>query len=611
MKFVEQFEPYDDMGMHGVRLPAFEIEKKYYDRLGVSSDISNPQFLKELCFKGMATRKLLDVKNNKEYVERGKFELQILEELGFVDYLLLIWDIINFCHEGKIPVGPGRGSAAGSLVLYLIGVTNIDPIENNLFFERFVSKPRAKSTIVDGITYFDGGLLPDVDSDICYYRRREVLDYISKKFAGRTAKILTVNTMSGKLVMKDVVKVAGEYDEEAARELADLILKHHGVLSKLKDAIEESPSLRKWAEDPYKTTGGLGRKTSNKDLFDIACKLEGLPRNFSVHASAMAISYGSLDEICPIQITENKETKEAELVSGYDMYSMQELTVKVDVLGLKTISVISDVCKQVGIDIEKVDLSNPAIYEPLQELKTPHGIFQIEAETQYQACRKVKPNCLAEVSDLMALARPGALAYIGDYADYKTGAKYVKPNHPELDRILASTQNVPLYQEQMMQIGHLVFGLSLDETELLRRVVGKKKTEEMAEWREKVYAAAKEKGLSEELAGVYWKILDDSKYYSFNKCLMPDTIVETRGGNRCLFEIKSGDEVLAYDVERDKNHYVEVVDIHESSAELQEVEFEDGRKIQCSLDHKFLCSDKKMRSLKRVLEEDWEIVCKE
>src|SRR6478609_808796 len=154
--FSDKFTPYGNLGLHGVRLPQFQIEKKYYDRLNIAEDSDNATFLKELCNKAFTEKGIDKLANRKEYIERGKMELEVFKELGFVDYVLLIWDIINFCHENDIPVGPGRGSAAGSLVLYLIGITNIDPIKNGLYFERFVSKSRAKRTVVDGITYLDG-----------------------------------------------------------------------------------------------------------------------------------------------------------------------------------------------------------------------------------------------------------------------------------------------------------------------------------------------------------------------------------------------------------------------------------------------------------------------
>lgn len=516
--FVEKFTPYGNLGLHGVRLPQFQIDKKYYDRLSIPETADNITFLKELCNKAFSTKGIIGLPNRKEYIERGKMELKVFEELGFVDYVLLIWDIINYCHENDIPVGPGRGSAAGSLVLFLIGITNIDPIKNGLYFERFVSKSRAKKTVVDGITYLDGSLLPDVDSDICYYKRKHVLHYIQNKFPSRTCKILTVNTLSGKLALKEVLKTTLEYTEDEVKLMANRIEKVFGVVEKLSKTAENNAEMKKWLSLPRQPYEIM----TPKEAFAIAMKLENLPKNFGVHPSAVAISFDTLSKICPIQVAKLKkedrqhEDDEYQAVSGYDMNWVAEFAVKVDVLGLRSVSIVDDVCKMLKLDINKVDLSDPSIYDPLQDLRTPHGIFQIEANTQYKACRDVKPANLLEVSDLMALARPGALDYIKDYVEYK-GGKAIEPIHPELDRILLETKNVALYQEQMMQIAHKVFGFTLDEAEILRRIVGKKKVDQMPEWKEKVYKKAEEQGLPESIAAMYWKILDDSSNYSFNK----------------------------------------------------------------------------------------------
>lgn len=516
MAFADSFKPYGNLGLHGVRLPSFDIEKKYYERLNIPDEADNVTFLKELCNKAFKDKKLNELPNAKEYIERGKMELEIFKELGFTDYVLLIWDIINFCHENNIPVGPGRGSAAGSLVLYLIGITNIDPIKNGLYFERFVSKSRAKKTVVDGITYLDGSLLPDVDSDICYYNRWRVLEYIQNKFPGRTCKILTINTLSGKLVLKESIKTVLEYSEDDVKVLAGYIEKVFGVVEGLQDAQERDGEIKKWTQRPK----GKYDYMTNVDAYMIARKLENLPKNFGVHPSAVVVSYDKLENFCPVQLAkvkkEDVEGSEIHTVSGFDMNWVAEFAVKVDVLGLRSVSIVDDVCKMLKLDINSVDLSNKEIYHPLQDLRTPHGIFQIEANTQYKACRDVKPNSLAEVSDLMALARPGALDYIKGYVENKGGKEVVKI-HPELDKILGETKNVALYQEQMMQIAHKVFGFTLDEAEILRRIVGKKKVEQMPEWKEKVYKKAEENGLSKEIGDMYWKILDDSSNYSFNK----------------------------------------------------------------------------------------------
>jgi len=199
MNFSQNFKEIQ-LPLHGVRLPDFEISNEEKRFVKASESCDNFSFLRILAEAGLKSKNLQD---NQDYLNRLNYELEIIKDLGFTDYILLVWDVINFCNRQHIPTGLGRGSAAGSLTLYLCGVTKIDPIKYGLYFERFISKTRAKKQVVDGITYLDGSLMVDVDLDICYYRRCEVLSYLENKFKGKTAKILTLNSLSGKLVIKE------------------------------------------------------------------------------------------------------------------------------------------------------------------------------------------------------------------------------------------------------------------------------------------------------------------------------------------------------------------------------------------------------------------------
>ena len=195
-EFSSKFENVD-LGLHGVRLPEFLIDSASKRHLNISEDSSNYDFLRALSLNGFKNLKIdKNSKEYKKYIDRAKHELDTLKELGFIDYILLVWDVINFCKTNNIPVGLGRGSAAGSLILYLVGVTRIDPVKYDLYFERFISKIRAKKHVIDGVTYLDGSLMCDVDLDICYYNRHKVLQYLEEKFKGKTSKILTLNTLS-------------------------------------------------------------------------------------------------------------------------------------------------------------------------------------------------------------------------------------------------------------------------------------------------------------------------------------------------------------------------------------------------------------------------------
>ncbi len=495
--FTENFTSYENCAPPGVRLPNIKIEGRYYEMLDASPDISNFDFLRKLCHKGVYDRGIDKFENKKEYFERAKSELGILEDLGFTDYILLNWDILKHCHENDIPTGPGRGSAAGSLVLYLIGVTNVDPVKYNLFFERFVSKSRARKIEKDGITYLDGSLLADVDNDIAYERRAEVIQYIDKKHPGRTAKILTLNTLSGKLCIKECGKIVGELSEQEVNEISNTIPKKFGVVVPLKTALEESESFVDWS-------------SNNAEVFNIALKLEGLNKNTGVHPSGIAISFDSMTDICPLQTS-----NDGALVTGYDMNWVSELMVKFDILGLRTLSVIYDVCKSLDISCEDINLNDQEIYKPLQSLNTPHGLFQLESDTNFRVCKKVKPGNLEQLSAVVAIGRPGALEFLGDYSTY-VSTQEAQVIHEFFTDVLDYTGGIPLYQEQLMQMAVKV-GFTLDEAEQLRRIVGKKKIDQMPAWKAKIEEKIQERNLPREIGDILWGVAEDSANYSFNK----------------------------------------------------------------------------------------------
>ena len=487
-----------DLNLHGVRLPTFEIQNSEKHYAKVDEDCANLDFLKALCRQGF--RKLglkKDSKEFKRYGDRANRELRTLEELGFIDYVLLVWKVINFCEKEEIPTGPGRGSAAGSLVLFLIGVTKIDSVKYGLFFERFVSKIRAKKKEVDGVTYLDGSLMCDVDLDICYYKRAKVIEFLEKEFIGKTSKILTLSTLSGKILIKDCGKTIAGKNETEMTQISNLIPKVYGQVQDLNVAYEEVEELKEWCDE-------------NRDVYDVSLKLRGLIRNKGVHASGMLLSHSELEESCPIELTSDKS-----IVSGFDMNWASLLNVKLDLLGLRSVTVVDDVCKMVGIKMDDIDVSDPIVYQNLYDLRTPHGLFQIEADTNFRVCQKVKPKNVEELSAVLALARPGALAFVDQYANYTNNGTY-DVIHPFFDDILLTTGGVCLYQEQMMQMAHKI-GFSLDEAEILRRIVGKKKVSEVRKWKKKIKDKVTENDLDPKIGKILWKVLEDSANYSFNK----------------------------------------------------------------------------------------------
>jgi DNA polymerase-3 subunit alpha len=487
-----------DLPLHGVRLPEFVIDKVYKHQVEISEDSSNYDFLRALSLKGFKDLNIKkDLPEYKKYIDRAKYELDTLKELGFIDYILLVWDVINYCKEHNIPVGLGRGSAAGSLILYLIGVTRIDPVKYGLYFERFISKIRAKKQVVDGVTYLDGSLMCDVDLDICYYNRPKVLQYLEEKFKGKTSKILTLNTLSGKLLIKECGKIVDEKSEQEMTEVSSLIPKVFGQVKDISTAYEEVPKFKDWCD-------------ANKEIYQIALKLRNLIKNKGVHPSGVLLSYDYLENACPTELSSDKEA-----VSSFDMSWVSLFNIKLDILGLRSVSVVDDVCKSINRKVTDIDLNDKSIYRNLQDLRSPHGLFQIEADTNFRVCQKVKPKNLEELSGVLALARPGALQFVDKYAAH-TNFQQSESIHPFFDDILKDTGGVALYQEQLMQMAHKI-GFTLDEAEILRRIVGKKKTEEIKEWQSKIKQKVKENKLPKEVGDILWKIMEDSANYSFNK----------------------------------------------------------------------------------------------
>ena len=524
----KNFKKYD-LDIKGVRLPSFEISPKEKEKVGTKKDCDNLTFLTALCHNRLKViKKKVTPEKYKEYVKRTKYELKILNELSFVDYILLVWDVINFCKNEEVATGMGRGSAAGSLVLYLIGVTRINPIVNDLYFERFVSKVRAKKQVVDGVTYLDGALMADIDLDICYYDRDKVLRYLGEKFKGKTSKILTLNTLSGKLVIKECGKIVGDLEEQEVNKVSGMIPKKYGNVKDIYEAYSENsltedgedtgeallPDFRSWCDE-------------NPSIFKTACKLRGLIKNKSVHPSAVLLSHEPLENNCPTELDSAKES----LVSSYDATWVSMFNVKLDILGLRGVSVVDQTLKNIkeihGKDLKQREILNKYadtenLWRHLDDLRQRHGLFHIEADTAYKVCRKVKPESVDQLSAVLALARPGAIDFTEQYADAINNNIDVSI-HPFFDDILLSTGGVALYQEQLMKMAHKM-GFSLDDAELLRRIVGKKKVSEVKKWQKKVRKLVEKNkelqvknSLGKDAGQVFWKILEDSANYSFNK----------------------------------------------------------------------------------------------
>lgn len=492
---IPTFENYD-LQIKGLRLPEVELTVDDYRLANVEEGVNSEDFLTSLSRAGLKNLGIDDPK----YIERLEYELDVYRKTGFTDYIILIWDILNFCKKNKIPVGKGRGSCPASLVLYCIGVTGIDPIEYELYFERFVSETRAKSEIIDGVRYIDGLMAPDVDIDISHEYRHKVVEYLFSKYPNKCCKLSTTSTLKGRAVIKECCKIVGGFNNETAEELAKAVPELFGKVFTVEESYKESKKIKEFFDE-------------NPKIFDISKKIEGLIKNKSSHASGYLVAYDDkiLKEIIPLELN-----KEGDLISSFDMNYAQILCIKVDLLGLQDLTLLARVCDRIGIKYDEIDVENPEIYEHYQkEMPTPYGLFQIGADCNFRVLNKVKPRNLSQLSSVIALARPGALAYVDQFARYTDTGEF-ESIHEYFDETLKETGSIPIFQESLMKMIHQI-GFSLLDAEAVRRCVGKKKVEEAKEWKEKIEKKIEEQGLDPKIGEVLWKVLQDSSHYSFNK----------------------------------------------------------------------------------------------
>lgn len=598
---LRDIKPYSRLPFHGVLMPTISISNE--DRIQAAATVpcTNLQFMTQLCRNGWKSKVAACIPKDRQavYAERVKHELDTIETLGFTNYILMVWDICRFADTQKIPRGPGRGSVSSSLVCNLLNITDVDPIENGLFFTRFLSKSRAKTSVVEGVTYVDGGLVADIDMDFCFYRRQEVIDYINQRYPGQTAKLLTTQLFTSRMLMKDILKVYEGLSEEQAKEVSGIIEDDTGTPVPIERCLYGDEKFQKGQESDWEPNERFIEWAANhKESVELAMDLEGLNHAEGMHASAVAICAMPIRQLMPLQLSSGKENEKVE-ITGFDMYDVQEIALKFDILGLKALSVLEDCTRATGVDWHKIDVHDPCIYQSLQDFKQRYGIFQLETWAQGTAAAKVKPRTFEQLSAVLAIARPGAMDFLQQFADYVNKGDR-KSVHPLIDDIVEKTGYVTVYQEQFLQMLVRV-GLTPDEAEAIRKIIGKKQKEKIPEAIAKIKEVCAKNNHPPEIVDLLLKIAEDSGGYAFAKCLAPDTIVETPDGYRMMHEIEVGALIKAYDVAADCDHFVPVTHIYDKEAELFEVELMDGRKVTCSMDHKLLCEDNMMRPLSEVL----------
>ena len=461
-------------------------------------------YLNKLCFDGLEER----YGNNPDYgkdrlpelKKQLEYELSVIQKMGYVDYFLIVWDFINYARTHGIPVGPGRGSAAGSLVSYTTGITNIDPIRYNLLFERFLNPDRVS--------------MPDIDVDFCYERRSEVIDYVVEKYGGDcVTQIVTFGTMAARNAIRDVGRVL-DLPYTFVDQIAKSIPKELNIT--IEKALKMNPELRAQYESDAEV----------KRLIDFAMKLEGLPRNTGTHAAGVVIASKPMDEFVPLA-----RSSEGGLVTQFTMTTIEELgLLKMDFLGLRTLTVINDAVKLIEeqhgikINVDEIDYADMAV---LESIGTGHteGIFQLESAGMKSFMKELQPQSLEDVIAGISLYRPGPMDFIPEYISGKKNQDDVTYACPELKPILEPTYGCIVYQEQVMQIVQNLAGFSMGRADNVRRAMSKKKDKVMqAERQVFVYGSEEDNvpgcvknGIDEAVAnGIYDKMIDFAKY-AFNK----------------------------------------------------------------------------------------------
>jgi len=476
----------------------FELfEKNYLPVFPTPGGMSIADFFSQESKKGLKVRlKGLEV-DKKIYNERLNFELSVILEMEFPGYFLIVSDFIRWAKEHGIPVGPGRGSGAGSLVAWALSITNVDPIEHDLLFERFLNPERIS--------------MPDFDIDFCTDRRDEVIAYVADKYGSeKVSQIITYGTMAAKGVVRDVGRVLGH---------------PYGFSDQISKMIpnELKMTLNKALEDSVELKSRYDSEESVSTLIDLSQDLEGIIRNVGTHAGGVVIAPSKISDFCPIY----KGSDESDvIVSQFDKDDVEAVgLVKFDFLGLSNLTVMDKAVKIIAskglskelIDIDQLKLDDPKVFKLLQDCDTT-GVFQLESEGMRGYLKKLKADCFEDIVAMLALYRPGPLdaGMVDDYIQVKHGAKVRYP-HQMLEEILKPTNGVFLYQEQVMKSAQIMAGYSLGGADILRRAMGKKKVEEMAQQREVFVKGASKKNIDEKKANEIFDLIDKFSGYGFNK----------------------------------------------------------------------------------------------
>lgn len=464
----------------------------------------NLDYLKELCFKGLNERYGVNIFScndgnemgnteeiDKNLIERLNYELDIIEKMGYVEYFLIVWDFINYAKKKGIVVGPGRGSAAGSIVAYTLRITDVDPIKYNLIFERFLNPERVS--------------MPDIDIDFCYERRQEVIDYVIEKYGKeKVSQIITFGTMKAKAAIRDVGRVL-DLSYRETDEIAKAI--PFSLKMTIAKAIEINPELARMYNE----------KDEIKRVIDTAMAIEGMPRHASTHAAGVVIAKDNIDEYVPLYLSDKG------IATQFTMTTIEELgLLKMDFLGLRNLTVIRDALDLIrenhgmDIDFSKMDFDDSAVYDMISKGNT-QGVFQLESGGMTQFMKNLKPDCFEDIIAGISLYRPGPMASIPTYIENKRNPKKIAYIHKSLEPILSVSYGCLVYQEQVMQIVRDLAGYTYGRSDILRRAMGKKKMDVMLAEKEKFIEGCRKNEIPDNASEAIFNQMVTFAEYAFNK----------------------------------------------------------------------------------------------
>lgn len=527
-------------------------------------------YFRELAWQGLEQRfTYLAIHNDSEravYRERLQRELDVIEQMGFPGYFLIVADFIQWAKNHNIPVGPGRGSGAGSLVAYTLGITDLDPLKYELLFERFLNPERVS--------------MPDFDIDFCMEGRDAVINYVAERY-GRTrvSQIITHGSLAAKAVVRDVGRVLG-HPYGFVDKIAKLIPFELGIT--IEKALKDNAELR----------GRYQQEEEVKILIAMAIKLEGLTRNVGTHAGGVVIAPSELTDFTPLYCQEDG----SDLVTQFDKDDIENIgLVKFDFLGLRTLTIIKWALQtiqrvtQQQIDIVNIPLNDAKTFDLLKKGDTT-AVFQLESAGLKRLIKRLAPDCFEDLIALVALYRPGPLqsGMVDDFIARKHHRAEIEYPHPQLIPVLKPTYGVILYQEQVMKIAQVLSGYTLGGADLLRRAMGKKDAKEMAKQRDTFISGALSNNVSEDVSSHIFELINKFAGYGFNKTLIQSTKIRTASGIKPIENCRTGDHVFSMNVDGSVE-LSGVVALHDhGQVPLWQVEFADGTQEKCTLDHKWL-----------------------